>query len=293
MLADSGSGSMTATDQRHRFSIGPIECELLSDGGAQYAADMLAANVPVERLREALGGRLDEQGRFLAPYSPLLIRADGKLILVDSGLGELAQTVGEPAGRLLRSLESVGVTPADIQIVLLTHCHPDHIGGLTEIRSGQRVPVFSTARHYIWQTEWDFWTSEESLGRLPDMLAAPARVQLPPLRAAALIEPVGSETEVAHGVHLLPAPGHTPGHAVVSIRSGNDSALYAGDTVLDQLNFEHPEWYSPVDAIPDVMIATRRRLLEMAAHEGSIFTGFHVGPGRVSRRGPAFHLEPV
>jgi len=285
--------SMTVSDERHRFSVGAIECELLSDGGAHYAADMLATNVPVERLREALGERLDEHGRYLAPYSPLLVRTDGKLILIDSGLGELAQTIGEPAGRLIGSLHSAGVAPADIGAVILTHCHPDHIGGLTEIRFGERVPVFANARHFIWQTEWDFWTSEESLGRLPDMLAAPARVQLPPLQVAGLIEPIGSETEVAHGVHLLPAPGHTPGHAVVSIRSSTKSALYAGDVVLDRLNFEHPEWYTLFDVLPEVTIATRRSLLEMSAREGSIFVGFHVGLGRVSRRGASFHHEPL
>jgi glyoxylase-like metal-dependent hydrolase (beta-lactamase superfamily II) len=284
---------MAAVDKRHRFSTGTIECELLSDGAAHYAADLLATNVSVEHLRVALGERLDEQGRFLAPYNPLLVRTDGKLILVDAGLGELAQTVGEPAGRLMTSLRSAGVAPPDIEAVVLTHCHPDHIGGLTEIRNGERVPVFANAHHYIWQTEWDFWTSEESLARLPDMLAAPARVQLPPLQAAGLIEPIGSETEVAHGVHLLPAPGHTPGHAVVSIRSGTDSALYAGDVVLDRLNFDHPEWYTLFDALPEVMIATRMRLLEMASREGTIFVGFHIGPGRVSKRGAAFQLEPL
>jgi glyoxylase-like metal-dependent hydrolase (beta-lactamase superfamily II) len=221
------------------------------------------------------------------------MRADGKLILVDSGLGELAQTVGEPAGRLRQSLDAAGVTSGEIQTVLLTHCHPDHIGGLTEIRNGVRVPVFAAARHYVWQAEWEFWTAEASLSRLPDILAAPARVQLPPLWTAGLIEPVGSETEIAHGVDFLPAPGHTPGHAVVSIRSGGDSAIYAGDAVLDPVNFEHPGWYTLFDAIPEATVKTRRRLLEIAAREGSIFIGFHLGVGRVSRRGSAFHFEPV
>jgi glyoxylase-like metal-dependent hydrolase (beta-lactamase superfamily II) len=276
-----------------RLSVGAIELESLSDGAAHYPAESLATNVRSQDVRASLGGRIDDHGMFLAPYRPLLIRADGKLILVDSGLGELAQTLGEPAGRLRQSLHAAGVTADDIQIVLLTHCHPDHIGGLTEIRNGVRVPVFGAARHYVWQAEWEFWTSEASLSRLPDILAAPARVQLPPLRAAGLIEPVGTETEVAGGVHYLPAPGHTPGHAVVSIRSAGESAIYAGDAVLDPVNFEHPDWYTLFDAIPEATVKTRRRLLEMAARERSVFTGFHLGVGRVSRRGSAFHFEPL
>lgn len=276
-----------------RLSVGAIELQSLTDGAAHYAAESLATNVPAQDLRTALGGRVDEHGMFLAPYRPLLIRAGGKLILVDSGLGELAQTVGEPAGRLRQSLADAGVAAGDIQMVLLTHCHPDHIGGLTEIRNGVRVPVFGAARHYVWQAEWEFWTSEASLSRLPDILAAPARVQLPPLGAAGLIEPIGTDTEVAGGVHFLPAPGHTPGHAVVSIRSGGDSAIYAGDAVLDAVNFEHPDWYTLFDANPEATIKTRRRLLELAARDGSVFTGFHLGVGRVSRRGSAFHFEPM
>jgi glyoxylase-like metal-dependent hydrolase (beta-lactamase superfamily II) len=145
--------------------------------------------------------------------------------------------------------------------------------------------------HYFWKDEWDFWTSEEALGQLPEMMAEPARVCLPPLRDPGFVETVDRETEVLPGVRLFPAPGHTPGHAAVAIASGEDRALFFADAVIHWLYVEHPEWLSRYEAIPDQTVETRRELLERAAAEGATALAFHIpGLWRVERSGDGYRF---
>jgi glyoxylase-like metal-dependent hydrolase (beta-lactamase superfamily II) len=271
-----------------------IAWQQITDGAAHYVPESLASNASSDAIRAALKDRIDAQGLFLVPYGPQLVRAGGHVILIDAGLGDLAYAIGEPAGRLQDSLRQAAVRPEDISIVLITHCHPDHIGGLTTMKGGVRTPVFENARHIVWESEWQFWTSDSSLAQLPDMLAAPAREHLPALANRDVIEIIKVETEVAPGVRITPAPGHTPGHFVVHLSLPDQHVVLSADALLDVTNFEHPDWYSPVDAIPELAISTRRRLLDEVARDRSIFVGYHLGPaGRVERVGTRFRLDPV
>ncbi len=284
----------TTPDGVHSIAIGDIECLLLSDGAVHYRAEMLALNVPTETVRRALGRRLDAADNLLVPYGPQLIKTAGEVILVDTGIGDVAHAIGEPAGRLRDSLDRLGYVPDDISIVALTHCHPDHIGGLTEMRSARRVPVFRNARHLVWASEWDFWTTDATLAQLPDFLAAPAREHLPVIADGTALELLKSESELAPGVRIETGPGHTPGHAVLRLSAGGETVLLSADALLDEINFAHPDWYSAVDALPEAAVATRKRLLEQAARDNSIFVGYHLSrAGRVHKSHRGFQLEPL
>jgi glyoxylase-like metal-dependent hydrolase (beta-lactamase superfamily II) len=178
-----------------------------------------------------------------------------------------------------------------IDVVVVTHCHPDHIGGLTAEVEDKREPVFAGRPHYLWASEWQFWTSQETLALVPDVLAAPARLHLPPLADAGVVVTINEETEILPGVRLEPAPGHTPGHTVVSLDSAGVSATYVADAVMHELNFEHPEWVSAFDADPAQAIETRRRILDRAATERNLVMGFHLRrPGRVEKVADAYRL---
>ncbi len=268
-------GAMTAV-RGQRFWVGSIECRIASDGIGLYTPEQLFVGVPKEELDPLIKDLVDEQGLIRSPYNCLLVRSDDRIALIDTGLGQLAVQIGVPAGRLQESLHAMDLSPSDIDLVLVSHAHPDHIGGLTSDGGKGRVPTFGSSRHYFWKDEWDFWTSEERLSELPELLAGPARLHLPALLEAGLVETVADEIDVIPGVRLLPAPGHTPGHMAIAITSAGEGAIYVGDAVTHELNFEHPDWVSFVDLLPELAIRTRKTLIERARRERSLVVGFHL-----------------
>jgi len=278
-----------------RFAVGPIDCQIVPDGVAMYDPADFAAGVPADQIIAALTVGVDEKGEVAVPYNGLLIRVGGRVALVDAGLGaEGARQFGEPAGRLMDSLTASGITADQIDLVIISHAHLDHIGGLTVPADGGRVPVFARARHYFWQAEWDFWTSEQGLAQVPEELAEAARTHLPPLHQAGLVELVSQETEVLPGVRLLPAPGHTPGHMVVALTSGPDGALYLGDAVLDEANFTHPGWVSVYEWNPSMAVATRTALIDKAIAENRLLIAFHLAArGYAERTDGHYRLRHV
>jgi glyoxylase-like metal-dependent hydrolase (beta-lactamase superfamily II) len=280
--------------QIERFMVGAIECEIVPDGAALYQPADLFAGVPADQITAAISVGLDENGEMAVPYNCLLIRSGGRIALVDAGLGaEAAMEWGEPTGRLMDSLAASGVTADQVDLVIISHAHLDHIGGLTVAADGGRVPVFARARHYFCQAEWDFWSSDEAAAQFPD-LAGWAGTHLPPLSQAGLVELISEETEVLPGVRLVPAPGHTPGHLVVALASGDDAALYLGDAVLDEANFAHPDWVSVFEWNPGMAVATRRALIDGAIAEDQLLVGSHLAMrGYAERAGDQYRLRHV
>ena len=263
------------------FRTGDLAVRVISDGQLSYPTDFLYPDLSSEEVASALAGRLTEEGQVWVPYHCLLITTPSRTVLVDSGLGRaMAAALGAPAGRMLDGLARAGFAPADIDTVVISHAHPDHIGGLAD--GGQLT--FPSARHVIEAREWACWTDEDQLSRLPDLLTGTARTVLPLLAEADVVDVAGGETELLPGVRLVPAPGHTPGHCVLTIGSGPDSAVFLADALVDELQLAHPTWVSAADMVADDTIATRSRLLDAAARDGSLVLAYHLaGTGHVER----------
>jgi glyoxylase-like metal-dependent hydrolase (beta-lactamase superfamily II) len=233
---------------------------------------------------------------IVRPCCALLIDTGQRRILVDTGAGGRAPT----NGKLLGNLRAEGVDPAAIETVLLTHGHPDHIGGTLD--ADQR-PAFTNARYVLWRDEWQFWTSTSDPTKVPvrDVLKdhvarwrSIAQHQLIPVELQ--LELLDRDTEVAPGVKALAAAGHTPGHLVVEVTSRGEQLMWTGDALLHPVTVSHPEWYGLVDLRPEQAVATRLLLLARAADQDMLVHAAHFpwpGLGHVRRQNSGFRWEPI
>ena len=285
----------------YRFKVGVFQCVAVSDGTHTYApptfpppAIFLFTNAPRERLEETLREHNLYPGQWaewVSPYICLAVNTGEHQVLVDTGAGDLAPSTG----KLLQNLQAAGIAPEDIDTVIITHGHPDHIGGNTD---SEGRSTFPNARYIMWKDEWDFWTSGQAEAKLDEhvreVLLKFARKNLPPIQDQ--LELVALETEIVSGIRALAAPGHTPGHMALAISSRGEQLLCISDVVLHPIHLEQPEWHAAVDFAPEQVVATRRRILTMAAAEETLVLAFHLpfpGLGHVGESGDAWQWQPI
>ena len=266
-------------------SVTGVDVRLIRDGDEPKTAEFLAANASDDERSTALAGVVDDRGEIVLPYNCLLVLVGRDAILIDTGVGAYSSR----GGNLEHALAAEGLQPADVTFVVLTHAHPDHIGGLSV--GGQ--PRFARARHLITRTEWDFWTAALARGSLPPALAQPIEEQLRPLERAGLLDLVAEDAEPAEGIRLVPAPGHTPGHVAVAVGADPEPMLFLADVVVHPLHFEHPTWGTAIETDERLMVETRERLFTTAADERLVVAASHLWqPGRVSHGELGFRFLP-
>lgn len=279
----------------YHFGTGDFKCTLIKDGTLTYTTPAQAhfANAPVDQLKQALlrhNIQLDSWSEWISPLPVLLIQAEEKKVLVDTGLGKV--DFGPDAGLLLQNLQAEGIEPGDIDFVILTHAHGDHIGWNT---NAEGLAAFPKARYIMRKEEWDFWTSEETLAQSRYEWMMPfVRKQLLPLRSR--FELLERDEEIVPGVHTLFAPGHTPGHMAVAITSKDQELLCVGDVISHPLHAERPDWYIEPDCQPDQAVRTRMQLLDRAANTQARVFAFHFdfpGIGYVRRQQEAWEWQPI
>jgi glyoxylase-like metal-dependent hydrolase (beta-lactamase superfamily II) len=283
----------------HKFTVGSIECIPVADGTYLYTADALFANAPKETAEQVVREHGLQPEEMVLSYTALVIDTGEHRVLVDTGLGA---GVAPSAGALSQGLAALGISVDDVDTVILTHGHPDHIGGNL---GGESRPAFPNARYVMWSADWDFWTSESTLEKfaagqmygvaeVDQWIGEAAKTSLPPIQAQ--LELIERETEIVPGVHALPAPGHTPGHMGLVISSGDEQALHIADAVLHPIHLEQPDWYPLYDIDADEAAATRRRLLDRAAAEQCMVIAYHFpvpSTGRIAQRAKGWAWEPL
>jgi glyoxylase-like metal-dependent hydrolase (beta-lactamase superfamily II) len=281
-------GGTQDRDPTWHFGLGDFKCVVLSNGSVSSPPGNVFANVPAAQVEEALSQRGFPVDVVTTPCPVLYVEAGTHRLLVDLGAG----TLWPNAGKLAQNLRAAGVEPANIEAVILTHAHPGHVGGALD-RSGN--PVYANARYYISKDEWEFWTSEVAFARATERHVAVARKHLEPIRDR--MQLVEDEREIMPGILLIPAPGHTPGHVVVSFSSRGESLLHVADTVFHPLHVEHPEWTSIYDVVPKQAAATKRRILDRAARSQALVMGHHLLPfpglGHVSHSRSGWQWQPI
>jgi glyoxylase-like metal-dependent hydrolase (beta-lactamase superfamily II) len=268
--------------------LGDFKCVSLCDGSVDYPINSFFANVPLDQVEAALRQRELPVEYVTTPYTYLYVDTSEHRALVDMGAGSLRPGTG----RLLQSIAAAGLDPLDVDTVLITHAHPDHIGGTLD--EGGR-PVYANAHYYIWKGEWEFWFSELAEAKTPERFVACARDNLEPLRDRVTL--LDGEGEVVPGIGVIPAPGHTPGHMVVSVSSGGERLLYIGDTVLYPLHLEHTDWLPVFDIVPDKAEVSKHAIFDLAARERTWVMGQHFPPfpslGHVVQADGGWQWQPV
>lgn len=280
-------------------SVGEFRCYPLTDGSLLYPKEMLFPG----RLEEEVAGALAPApvpSEILVNYSGLLVDTGKQRILIDTGAGAM----GPDTGHLPGCLASRGFKPEQIDLVILSHMHPDHIGGLTTDEGALRFP---NAEVVVSQTEYDFWTSEPNqaklkakslfgLGDLELQMQSSIEKNVVALNKAGRVRMTEGGFEAGTGVMMIPAGGHTPGHMAVLIENKGEQLLFAGDAILHPVHVRYPAWKTVFDVQPEQSALTRLQVMDRCAAEGALTFHFHFPfpcLGRIARWTGGYKWEPV
>ena len=278
----------------HRFIIGAAEVTVVSDGplplGPPKGTFIGASDEEISKM--LTDNFLSPDNIVLEQNSPIVNMGD-KLVLFDTGMGT-AKAFGPTTGRQQKSMMEAGIKPEDIDAVVFTHAHIDHIGGVVDDKDKN---LFPNAQFYIAQSDFDFWTDEGKLGGPLKDFVLHARKNLMPVKDRLVFIKDGQE--FLPGVQAIAAPGHTVGHHIFMISSEGKSFAFLGDLTHHQiLLMEKPRMQFSYDTDPAQAADSRVRLLDMLAANKVPVLSYHYpwpGYGHVVKTGEGFHYiaEPM
>ena len=281
--------------EAYRFQVGRFSCTAIRDAAPFYPIAIFLTNLTKEQYEPWLRQRGEDLEHVALPYTCLLIDTGRERVLVDTGAGMDTSTPNH--GKLLPLLRAEGVEPDEIGTVILSHGHPDHIGGSLN-EAGQTA--FPNARYVMLRKEWDFWMSNPSLAELgvdegfgQHMLAS-AQKNLPGIQAQ--LDLVDPDKEIVPGIIAIAAFGHSPGQMALDISSAGQRLLFVADAIVLPLHLEYPETIGVTDHVPNETVATRIRLLEKAASENCLVATSHLafpGLGHVAPKRDRWEWRPL
>jgi len=283
----------------YRYKVGAYECTSINDGARSFPLpDTFVKNVPKEEVLAAAEAAYMPKGMVTVPFNPQLINTGSKLILIDTGNGIATYEPTKGAvGRTLQNLAAAGVDPKSIDVVLISHLHPDHTNG---IRALDGSMAFPNAEIMVPAKEWEFWMSDENAAKAQssDMMKNYfANVKKIYAGIESKVTKYDWGKEVAPGITSIAAPGHTPGHTAFAIASGDSKVLIQSDvTNIPEFFLRNPDWHVAYDTDPDLAQETRHKFYDMAAAEKAMVVGFHFtfpSIGHVEKDGAKYRLVPV
>ncbi len=262
-----------------KVSIGRIRFISLDDGTWLFPAHFFFHNVPETVWRRCVN--VDADGKIPVGHNYGLVDTGRALVVIDTGYGD--DTHGGKTGHFLEELERAGYRREQVDTVILTHAHGDHIKRNTLLEHGQRVPTFPHARYCLARADWDWFSGPGHVPEFDEQVAV--------LQQQGLLDLIDGAQRLAPEISLLPTPGHTPGHSSVLIESDGQCALFLGDVCHHPLHFAHPDWTSAFDTDPQWTPLTRARLFRFAVERDALLLCPHApspGLGRLRESGGGY-----
>ena len=263
--------------------VGDVEIISLSDGHMEFEAADIFPNVPAEAW-EPYRSELTREGRVLLNVGSFVVRSDGMAVLIDTGLGEGDHGFEHASwGKLMGDMSDKGVGTDEIDIVVLTHLHRDHVGWNLVWDDDVYRPTFPRARYWIPKADWDMFTPRAGMRMFSHI-----RDQVTPLESLGILGFIEGRQQITETLSSWPTPGHTPGHTSFLVSSAGESAVVLGDVAHVPAQARHVEWSSKPDTNPELSHASRRDLFDWAEAENSLVASGHFpkpGFGRFERVG--------
>lgn len=274
----------------YRFKLGGFEITTIWDGAIQLKGPhpIFGQNVPEAEVHALVAENFLPPANFEIAFAPVVVNTGPELVLFDTGNGAGRRP---KAGRTAATLAKAGYSPEQIDVVVLTHFHPDHIGGMME--GGK--PAYPNARYITGETEYNFWSPKEMAeGKLARVGKLVQSNVVPFAEKMSFLKPDGA---IAPGITAINAFGHTPGHMAYHIESqGRRLLLWADTTNHYVASLQRPDWHVRFDMDKAAAAQTRKTLLGMAAADRIPCAGYHMpfpSVGYVENRGAAYHWVPV
>lgn len=280
-----------------KWRIGDVEIiQIVEMEGGKLIQDSIPNATPenIKKINWLYPNLADKSGNLKALVQSFLVKSEGKNILIDTCNGNgknrpTCPTWGNLNTDFLKRLYDAFVREADIDIVVCTHLHFDHVGWNTELENGVFVPTFPNAKYIFAEEEYKYWGSKPEKEVDDDKFAFDDSVA--PIVKANLAQFVKPDHKLDSNISLIPTPGHTPGHVSVSIESQGDKAIISGDFIHHPCQFAHPEWGMGADAMPEKALETRQKMLNELADTATLFIGTHFAnpvAGYIKRSGKSF-----
>ncbi|TWB90596.1 glyoxylase-like metal-dependent hydrolase (beta-lactamase superfamily II) [Bradyrhizobium macuxiense] len=286
-----------------KFAAGDLTIHRIVEEEGRFlpANDMLPGLTP-ELLAEnrawmKAAGALDDSDTLILAFQSYIVKTPHHTILIDSCIGNHKPRPTRPTwnmktdDRYLRGLASAGFSVDDIDYVMCTHLHVDHVGWNTRLENGRWVPTFPNARYVFDKAEFDYWTATNAKAEVPPFVDS-----VLPVVEAKRAELVGNDFAIGDHMRVLPTPGHTPGHVAFTFGRGKDDAVFAGDLMHSPIQALYPELSPKFDVDPAQAAKTRRGFLERYCDTDTLCCPAHFpspSVGKVRRKGNGFVCETV
>ena len=253
--------------------------------------DVLAGNR--QWMRQA--GALDAQDVLILCFQSYIVKTPHHTILIDSCIGNDKPRPTRPKWNMktddtyMRALASAGISVDEIDFVMCTHLHVDHVGWNTRLEDGRWVPTFPNARYIFGKAEFDYWTEQSAKAEVPAFIDS-----VLPVVEARRADIVRNDYEIGDHVRILPTPGHTPGHVAFTLGRGKDDAVFSGDLMHSPLQTRYPELSVKFDVDQAQAALTRRNFLERYCDTDTLCCSAHFpspSTGKIRRRADGFRAK--